>query len=140
MSMDLVKPYFRLRCAEVGLTKHPEPFNENNIPATLIDYAYQLNFSSVDNLKFNPGTTLDLTMPIEVIFYVKGYRDPDEGQDRAIVKAQELIVASLATATRLGADIKNVVFQSMRIEPLASSNDNVIRVRLTFNTITTLAI
>lgn len=140
MSMTLVKPYFRLRCAAVGLSKHPDPFNENNIPSTIIDFSYQLNFSSVNNLKFNPGTTLDLTMPIEVIFYVKGFRDPDEGQDRAIAKAQELILEASSIQNRIGASIKNVVFQSMRIEPLASSNDNVIRVRLAFNTITTLAI
>lgn len=140
MSFTLVKPYFRTACEAVSLRKHPDPFNENNIPSTIIDYSYQLNFNSPASLrKFNQND-LELDCPIEVIFYVKGYRDPDLGQDQALAKAEELILQAETAALRLGTCIKNVIFQTMRTEQLATSNDNVIRVRLTFNTITSLAI
>lgn len=139
MSMTLVKPYFAARCESVGLTRHPDPFNVDNIPSTLIDYSYQLNFNSSSVRQMNQND-LEIDMPIEVIFYVKGFRDVDAGQDDAIAKAEELIVASEAPALRLGTGLKNVIFQTMTIESLATSNDNIIRVRLTFNTITVLAI
>ena len=139
MSLSLVKPYFVARCEEVGLQRHPDPFNESNIPSTLIDYAYQLNLTTASIRKMNQND-LELDAPIEVIFYVKGYRDPDSGQDDAISKAEELIVACEAPSLRLGTGLKNVIFQTMAIESLDATNDNIIRVRLNFNTITILAI
>lgn len=137
MSLSLVRPYFKARCLAVGLTEHPDVFNFNNVPSTIIDYSFHVEFFSANGTRLNQNDQ-EITIPCEVLFYVKGYRNPAEGMDRAIAKAESLIYEVLRPVNRLGTCLKNVSLGSINFEPLSNANDNAIKTRISFNVFTSL--
>lgn len=139
MSMTLVKPFFKARCLAVSLTEHPDGFAIDNIPSTLIDRSFHINFSSVTGRKLNQNDQ-EVEGSVEVVFYIKGYRNVSEGIDKAIEKAEALVKEVEKPANRLGSSLKLVTFQTMQLEPIDASNDNAIRARLVFNVLTILSL
>jgi hypothetical protein len=139
MSLTLVRPYFKARCLAVGLTEHTDVFNFQNVPSSIVDYSFHVEFFSANGVKLNQHDQ-EITIPCNVSFYVKGYRNPAEGMDKAIAKCEALIKEVLAPANRLGQCLKNVTLGSVAFEPIAASNDNSIKVQISFNVFTSLAL
>lgn len=139
MSLTLVRPYFKARCLAVGLTEHTDVFNFQNIPSSISNYSFHVEFTSASGVKLNQHDQ-EITIPCNVSFYVKGYRNPAEGMDKAIAKCEALIVETLLPANRLGQCLKNVTLSSVTFEPLAGSNDNTIKVQIGFTAFTSLAL
>lgn len=139
MSLSLVRPYFKARCLAVGLTEHPDEFNIDNIPSTIIDKSFHVGLTSANGDKLNQNDQ-EISAPVEVVFYYKGFRDPSDGLDKAIAKSEELIKEAERPSNRLGACIKNVNLNSIVYEALSLGNDNVIRTRIVFNIKTSLAL
>lgn len=137
MSLDAIRPYFRARCEAVGLIEHENSFDINNIPDTIIDDTFHIQFNSFNGIKANQNDQ-ELSIPVTIVFFKNGYRYSYEGIDNALIKAEALIKEVQKPANRLGTIIKNVTTGSCLIEPISQSNDSTIMVNLIFNVIMTL--
>lgn len=142
MSLILIKPYFRDRAKAIGLkelTDVQDLFDVENIPSSIIDNSFVVIFSSASGRKLNQNTQ-EISIPVDVVFYIKGFRYPNEGFDKAILKAEALIKETEAPANRLGQCIKNVSLSQINFEQFSTDNDNLIRVRVSFEAIMDLGL
>lgn len=139
MSITLVKPYFNSRCKAVGLKQHPDAFNEGDIPNTTIDNTFHVLITQFNGLKMNQSDQ-EINCGVSVHFWINGKRDPDAAIDRAVQKGELLLKETLKNSNRLGQCLKNVVFLSMSVEPFSKNDDNIIKVTMTFNALTSLLI
>jgi hypothetical protein len=137
MSFDSVRLYFKARCEAVGLVEHDDAFNADNIPDTVIDGSYHVSFNSFNGIKSNQNDQ-ELSVPVTVEFYVKGFRYPNEGVDSALILAEALIKEVQKPVNRLGQVLKNISTSDGVIEPITLANDNIIRVRIIFNVVMVL--
>lgn len=139
MSLITVKPYFTARCKAVGLKEHTDAFNDENIASTLIGDAFHIELGTFTGRKLNQNDQ-EVLCPVTIKFWRKGYKTPGDAVDKAVLKADELIKECLKNSNRLGTLIKNVSFDSMVPEALATSNDNVVKVTLNFNALVIMEI
>lgn len=142
MSLTLIKPYFKARAKAVDLKELldvQDLFDIENIPSSLVDYGFVVLFSSASGRKLNQNTQ-EISVPVDVVFYVKGFRYPNEGFDKAVLKAEALIKETEAPTNRLGQCIKNVSLSQINFEQFSIDNDNLIRVRVSFESIIDLSL
>lgn len=132
MSFEAIRPYFKARCEAVGLSEHDDSFNIDNIPDTIIDDSFHISFDSFNGIKSNQNDQ-EISVPVSVVFYKKGFRYPSEGIDNALIKAEALIKEAQSTTNRLGTVIKNVTTSDGVVEPITLANDNIVRVKIVFN-------
>lgn len=132
MSFEAIRPYFKARCEAVGLSEHDDSFNIDNIPDTIIDDSFHVSFDSFNGIKSNQNDQ-EISVPVSVVFYKKGFRYPSEGIDNALIKAEALIKEAQSTTNRLGTVIKNVTTSDGVVEPITLANDNIVRVKIVFN-------
>lgn len=140
MSMTLVRKYFVDRCKALSLTEHKEPFTDDNIPMTLTSKAFQVTLGEFVGVKPINNRDQEMTCPVTVNIYVKGFSNPTDGVDLAIANAEKLMKECLSAKNRLGTCVKNVILNSVLPEALSSTNDNVIRVKLGFSVFTSILI
>lgn len=138
MSLTALRPYYKARGEAVGLTYHNDAFNVDNIASNILDKSFAIGITSFSGIKLNQHDQ-EISAPVEIVLYVKGYRSVNEGLDKAILLTENLIKEVEAPANRLGTSIKNVTLSNCSIEPLAT-NDNVIFVKIVFNNIITLGL
>lgn len=139
MSVTSVKSYFRARCIASGLTEHTDGFNEANVAFTVIDKAFHILLGTFSGRKLNQNDQ-EIDCPVTVSFWINGYNDPADGIDRAVQLAETLIKETLKNSNRLGQSIKNVVFNTMSLEPLDGSTDNTVKVTISFTALVSMAI
>ena len=137
MSLEAVRPYFRARCEAVGMSEHENSFDIDNVPDTIIDDTFFIQFNSFNGIKANQNDQ-EISIPVGIIFFKTGYRYSSDGIDNALLKVEALIKEVQKPTNRLGTVIKNVTTGSCLIEPISQSNDSTIRVNLVFNLIMTL--
>jgi len=133
MSITGVLPYFRERLNGLGHSEWADALNFDNIPETIIDRAYHLDFGPLVGNSRNQNVS-DLSPGVTVRLFVKGYRNTNEARDRLISFAQEAIcdIIDPRNAT-IGPAVKNVVFTSMNIIPIDGSNDNTMYAEMNFS-------
>lgn len=139
MSMTLVRSYFIARCKAVGLKEHKDAFNDENVPGTYIDGAFHVLLDSFSGVKLNQSDQ-EINCAVAVSFWIKGFRQPTEGLDRAVAKSETLLKEVLKNSNRLGQCLKNVVFDSVDYSALNASNDNAIKVTMNFTAFTSIEI
>ena len=139
MSVTLVRSYFRTHMNALGWKEHRDGFNYENIPANIFDGVYHIESGDVRSDGVSQGD-IELATSISVRLFLKGHRDPAGGIDRGISDGEKIIARMMSAANRLGAGIKNVLFQSMNVRAWHSSNDNALVVTLDFEVKTNLAI
>lgn len=139
MSMTLVRSYFVDRAKAVGLKEHKDAFNLDNNPSTYIDYSFHVLSGPFSGVKLNQSDQ-EIECNVLLTFWVKGYRNPIDGFDRAVTKSEELLKEVLKNSNRLGQCLKNVVFVDSSYEALTDDNDNAIKVSMTFTAFTSLEI
>jgi hypothetical protein len=123
---------------ELGFLEWTDGFNWQNIPSTVVDGTYHLELLDANGIKQNQND-IEIEVPIVIRLFVKGFRDPAAGIDDAVLKCQSIITKALKPSTRLTGDLKNVTFSSAVPEPFGESNDNLIMMRIEFNTLVILA-
>jgi hypothetical protein len=133
--MTALKPYFIARCKAVDLVEHKDAFNEENIPQ--LDKAFHVLLGDFSGMP-QGGREQQFSCPVTVTFWIKGYKNPSEGLDKAVQKAEALVKECLKPANRLGTLIKNVFIGSVKTDAASGSNDNVVKVTLSFSTIINL--
>jgi hypothetical protein len=131
MSLTAIRSYYKARGEAVGLTYHDDAFNIENISSSVIDKAFGFLIAGFSGVKLNQHDQ-EILVPIEIVFYVKGYRTSTDGLDSALLYAENLIKEVEAPSKRLGQSIKNITLGSCTIEPM-ESNDNLVRARISFN-------
>lgn len=135
MSLTSVLPYFRsVMTTSLNHKEWKEAFADDNIPSTIIDRSYHLLLGDTSNIKQNQDL-IEITQPVSVKLYVKGYRNTSDGRDRAVEYQEAIIKEALETDRRATtySGIKNVIYQGGGLTELAVDNDNLIRVTLNFN-------
>lgn len=134
MSMSNIRSYFRTRVTALGLTEWKDGFNVDNIPATVIEKKpFHMEMGAFRGVKNNINHQ-EVEASVTVSFLVHGHRDPAAGIDTAISRAESIVVACVKPANAVTqTNIKNVFFRSLDLEPLAGSNDNVVRGKIGFD-------
>lgn len=131
MSLTAVKAYFETRLDALNYHEWDDAFNIENIPDTLVDKAYHVEFNSISS----SGTSHkvhEFDFPVTVRVFLKGFRDVDAAKDDAVVQYESILGGVLAPANRLGTAIKDIVPNNMVLLPIAQSNDNDIILEMTF--------
>ena len=139
MSLTLVKPYFITQCKAASLKEWPYAFNIENVPNSIIDNSFHVLLNTVDGIKLNQHVQ-ELNCGASVTFWIKGYKDPSSGLDKAIAKSEELLKLCLKPSNRIGTCVKNIILNSVNFDRLADSNDNAIKVTMIFTALTSLAV
>lgn len=139
MSMTLVRSYFKARCLTVGMKEHNDAFNEDNVASTVIDNSFHVLLSGFNGRKLNQNDQ-EIECSVTVTFWVKGFKKPTEGLDRAVSKSEVLLKETLKNSNRLGQCLKNVVFNSVNYSALSEDNDNAVKVTMNFTAFTSLVI
>lgn len=139
MSLEQVRPYFRTVMNNLGYTEWTDGFNWQNIPSTVVDGSYHMELLEASGLKQNQND-IEIEQPIVVRLFVKGFRDPAAGIDLSMEKLVGIIKEALKSSQRtLGTYLKNVKFVSASPEPFGESNDNMVMMRMQFDTLVILA-
>lgn len=131
MSMAAIRSYFVTRCRGLGRVEHKDAFNFANISRNEIPKAFHVELGPFGGSPINQQS-LDFTCDVVVRLFFHGYRYPVEGVEAAVVESEKLVKASLKASNRVAGNIKNVILQTVSIEPLEITNDNAIISTITF--------
>lgn len=136
MSFQDLRPYFkgRIAAADSDFTEWTDPFPEDNIPASLMNKSYHINYGDF-LLDPNPQNGAFVYSGVVTInFYFKAYDDPQGAIDSIWRKAETIIQECCRHAQRLSqSNIKGLLAQNVSLSPLGSTNDDVIRLTVVFN-------
>ena len=131
MSLSSVRDLFRTRLDGLGYREHKDGFNFENIPQTLLDESYHLEIATITGSTTNQLTTF-FEYPLNVRIFLKGFRDPASAIDDAITRAEEILADILSPSVRYGDDVKDIVPNTIEVNPLAITNDNDVILEMTF--------
>jgi hypothetical protein len=132
MSIAGVLPYFRTRMNTLGYKEWTDALDFENIPDTIIDGTYHLDFGSTIKNQ-NNQIDVDLGQTVTVRLFCKGYRDTSATRDKLIANAQDAFcdIIDPRNAT-IGPAVKDVEFTSMNIIALDDSNTNTMYAEMLF--------
>lgn len=141
MSMTTVRPYFRARAKELGLTEWTDGFAFDNIPSNIINKAFHMEMGAFQGSQRNQ-LDQQIYFPITFRFFLKGFRDPASAIDSAILLSENLIKNCCKPENSLtqGTGLTNVIFDSGRQLPVGPSNDNLVMSELNFRAFIELAL
>lgn len=128
-----IRPYFRARLNALGFREWKDGFNFENIPSTILDKSFHIEVPSGARLNAFDMTSNDITQDVVVRVFFKGFRNPADAIDTAMLRYEQILESVLASENRIGVDIKNVYFSSMQILPLSDSNDNAVILEISFS-------
>lgn len=133
MSLTEVRPYFRARLEAVGLTEWDDAFNVDNIPDTLIDGSFHISASPIRNVTLSQND-LQLEHEVSIKTFIKGYAQPKDALDKAMERLDAILKEVLKPSNRVTGTggLRNVLFLSSEILPMAESQDNVVLVNVVF--------
>lgn len=133
MSLSSARSYLRSRAETVGLKEWKDGFNFSNIPANIYDKAFHIESGQMVGVKNNQSDQ-EINFSQTVRIFVKGFRDPATGIDRAINLTEDYIKQCVAVSNRVTQQngIKNVVFENASFDADSASNDNLVVASLTF--------
>jgi len=131
MSISNVRSFYRTQLETLGFDEWTDGFNFENIPSTILDKSFHIDVEPSTGGVINQHAQ-NVDMPVIIRVFRKGFRDPSNGIDLALLDVETIICAILAPSVRLSSDIKNVVLEGFSVNPLADSNDNAIMVEINF--------
>ena len=137
MSLVHIRPYFRARMNALGFREWTDAFNIENIPSNILDRSYHIESNSVagDSIHMEDQ---ELNGTVNIKVFIKGYRTPADAVDKAMEYGDSIITECCKASNRLVGNLKNVVLNSLSIEPLALTNDNSAILTIAFNVFTIL--
>ncbi|HNC40332.1 MAG TPA: hypothetical protein PK522_00960 [Nitrosomonas sp.] len=134
MSLQSVRPYITARLTALGYKEHVDPFNDENIPASLVDGAFHqlmLPISGVDRNSVAQG----LDVPVQVKVLMTGYRNPEEALTQSIANAESIIsdITLHSNYVNNAPPITGVFLDSLEFGPYSvESNDNIVQAVFVF--------
>ena len=140
MSLETARAYFSTRAESQAYKKHYDGFATNNIPKSSLNKSYHVEAFVFNGISHNQ-TDLNIEASCVVRLFFKGGRDVDSTISDATIAGDAYLSDVLASENRLTqTKIKNVILNTMTIEPYAESNDNYVVCRMDFTAIYTLGI
>lgn len=140
MSLETARAYFSSRAEAQAYKKHYDGFATNNIPKSSLNKSYHVEAFVFNGISHNQ-TDLNIEASCVVRLFFKGGRDVDSTISDATIAGDDYLSDVLASENRLTqTKIKNVILNTMTIEPYAESNDNYVVCRMDFTAIYTLGI
>ncbi len=131
MALTDVRPYFRTRMVSLGFKEWPDGFNFENIPSNILDQVFHIQSDTITPDTTNM-TNYDISSPVTLRLFIKGFRDPAQAIDNAISSYETILCDVLKPANRLGTLIQNVSPGSTSILPLSDNNDNAVILEMEF--------
>lgn len=133
MAWSDVKPYFKTILEAKLHVEHPDGFNIENLPSTLMDKAYHVLIGPISGDRQNQSDQ-ESTVTVTIKTFYKGFRYPQEAQDIAILETEEIMKSCVNLTTRTTTSgILNVVFDNSEIDPVGETNDNAVVVTSTYS-------
>lgn len=127
-----VREYFINLGKELSYKAHTDVFNFENIPSTQLDRSFHVESFTFNGLGQNQ-TDLTLGIPVTVRIFFKSYLQVEDGLKKATNAGEAYVTSALASENRLSdLVVKNVVLDSMVLEPYSVSNDNYVVCRMDF--------
>jgi hypothetical protein len=137
MSFTDVRPYFRerIKSAAPKLAEWKDGFNEENIPATLIQKScFHILVGRFQMVKRNQNGCHEFSGVATVNLYADGTKDPQKCIDEIIATGQAIAIESIKAKNRATQpSLKNVELGNFDPSALSISNDNKIRLTMDFN-------
>jgi hypothetical protein len=117
----------------LGFVEWQDAFPIDNIPSTIEDQSFHISFETV-SVATGDQQTYRFSVPFVIRVLRRGFRYPIEAIDSCLVDADSINASLLAPVWRLGLanDVKNIVPTRIDLEPLSSSNDNVVVLNMRF--------
>ena len=134
MSFKPIRTFLTDRLVEIDsdFTVFDNGFNSDQLGDSNFNKRFHIFYGSVATTTSNQNTTTDVVTAVVNLFF-SGSRNSTDELDEAMDIANQYRINCLRRTKYSGQTfIKNVVCQSIEAEPL-DTNDNAIRVRLTFN-------
>jgi len=140
MSLETARAYFSTIAEDLSYRKHYDGFAINNVPKSSLNKSYHVEAFVFNGISHNQ-TDLIMEATCVVRLFFKGGRDVDSTISDATIAGDAYLSDVLASDNRLTqTKIKNVILNTMTIEPYAESNDNFVVCRMDFTAIYTLGI
>ena len=115
----------------LGYREWTDGFAFDNVPETTMDGSYHLTTGTLGGNSQNQ-TVLDISYPITVRLFLKGFRDPAQAIDESISAGESIVCDLVSVANANGTAIKDVQFVSMEPQPKDESNDNIVVLVISF--------
>lgn len=133
MSIASVRTYARARLDALDFEEWSDGFNFENVPRTMQGRVYLLELGDISANRHNQDN-VHLLVPLTVYLSIAATRKPVDLIDEAAGTLDTLISSFLSAENRTeSSGIWNVNLRSARIEPLADSNDNGVRIIVSFD-------
>jgi hypothetical protein len=128
-----VLSYCRARLKTLGRVEHSDTFNFENVPKPRLQSAFHLELGQARGTKVSQDNQEGQT-PVTVRLSFAPARATTPIRDAAIAFADSVIAEFINPKNRLTQtnSIKNVMYNTTTLEPLANSNDNGLIVNLNF--------
>lgn len=128
-----VRSYFRTNMDALDYREWKDGFTFNNIPSTLLDGSYHIETVAASRRGAYDHQAQDIEVPVVLRVFQKGYRYPADAIDDSLTAMDAILSRLLEPSRRCGGSIKNVIFNDMKISPVALSNDNAAILEMSFN-------
>jgi hypothetical protein len=135
MSFITLRQYFEDRMAAVDseLREWEDAFSIENIPSTILDKSWHIEFGPF-SYTGSAHTCLAFDSSASLKVCLKGYRNPKEAVDTALILADAILSEVTDPTKRLNQPkIKNVLPRFVDVRQLGTSNDNVAVLEIQFN-------
>lgn len=136
MSFSTIRPYFQDRMIAVDseLREWEDAFNLENIPSTILDKSWHIQFNPMGYNTGGAQTCLSFDCPVTLSVFFKGYRNPREAVDTALIFADAIIKECTKPVQRLNQpNIKNVLPSLVSVRELDTTNDNAAILEIQFS-------
>lgn len=133
--LSQVRDYFRSRVSESNpnLKEWTDALNTENVPESLVDKSYHINISNFSGVDKN-DSIISYSVPCVVTVWRKGFKDTIGAHDFLLNEANCLILnASQFLKINASENIRSVNPQSILVEGIDGSNDNIMKATITFN-------
>ncbi len=135
MSFNTIRPYFgdRMAAVDPDLREWTDAFNIENIPSSILDKSWHLTFGNF-NYTGTAHTCMSFDCPITLRVMLKGYRQPSEAVDTALIIADAILKECTRPVQRLNQpSIKNVLPSFVSVNALDTTNDNAAILEIQFS-------
>jgi len=136
MSFDTLRPYFQSVMATVDpdLREWEDAFNIENIPATILDKSWHIEFGSMVYAATTHNSCFHFACPVLLQVMVAGNRSPKEAIDTGHKLADAILREACKATNRLTqVSIKNVLPESVNVRSFDPTNDNIVVLEVRLN-------
>lgn len=122
-----IRKYISDKFSSFSLTEHIDPFNNENIPSSILDRGFHQIIQTITGDSKNQESQ-GLIVTIEVKVFLKGFRNPSEALAQSVDLAEDIVssVVSVQNST-IYRDVKTIDLRSLNFVSYdEATNDNIV--------------